>query len=148
MLKLAKPDLTQFPPRSPRVRLGGYAQLPRLIDKARAFAPGKAGEYHYHCPLDRFFFDFSGIGHKALLEQVKKGSSDTKIAEWVEKKSKRTPQEIAAWTAWIEARSAGGADGHEWFHKAITRLAAGREDIRTLFDLLDLDDYVTFGGRG
>jgi len=148
MPNLAKPDLTQFPPRSPRVRLGGYAQLPRLIDKARAFAAGKAGEYHYNCPLDRFFFDFSGIDPKAFLAQAKKGASDTKIAEWVEKKSKRTPQEIAAWTAWIETRSPGGADGHEWFHNAITKLAAGREDIRTLFDLLDLDDFVTFGGKG
>jgi hypothetical protein len=148
MLKLAKPDLTQFPPRSPRVRLGGYAHLARLIDKARAFAAGKAGDYSYNCPLDRFFFDFSGIDHKALLAQVKKGVSDTTIAEWVGKKSKRTPQEIAAWTAWLETRSPGGADGHEWFHKAITKLAAGREDVRTLFDLLDLDDYVTFGGKG
>ncbi|HEX7632014.1 MAG TPA: DUF5069 domain-containing protein, partial [Lacunisphaera sp.] len=37
------PDLTRHPPRSPRTRLGGYVQLPRLIDKARAVAAGTAG---------------------------------------------------------------------------------------------------------
>jgi hypothetical protein len=26
------PNLTQRPPRSPRVRLGGYAMLPRILD--------------------------------------------------------------------------------------------------------------------
>ena len=32
--QLAAPDLTQRPPRSPRQRLGGYALLPRMLDKA------------------------------------------------------------------------------------------------------------------
>ena len=30
------PDLTQRPPRSPRVRLGGFVILPRMLDKGRA----------------------------------------------------------------------------------------------------------------
>ena len=46
-------DLTQHPPRSPRVRLGGYATLPRMLDKGRATIAGKNGEYHYNCPLDQ-----------------------------------------------------------------------------------------------
>jgi hypothetical protein len=29
----------------------------------------------------------------------------------------------------------------------IERLAPGRDDIRTNFDRLDLDDYISFGGR-
>ena len=44
------PDLTQRPPRSPRVRLGGYVILPRMLDKGRATVAGKHGEYHYACP--------------------------------------------------------------------------------------------------
>ncbi len=35
------PDLTQRPPRSPRVRLGGYVILPRMLDKGRATINGK-----------------------------------------------------------------------------------------------------------
>ena len=40
MINYHTPDLTQHPPRSPRVRLGGFVHLPRLLDKARAFAAG------------------------------------------------------------------------------------------------------------
>ena len=147
MAKLSQPDLTQYPPRSPRVRLAGYAHLPRILDKARATIAGKQGEYTYNCPLDRLFFDFTGIDHKALLAKVKKGASDTQIADWVESKTARTVSEVAAWTAWIETRSPGGWEGHEWFATTIKKVAAGRSDIRTIFDLLDLDDYVTFGGK-
>ena len=35
-MALNQPDLTKFPPRSPRVRLGGYVTLPRMLDKGRA----------------------------------------------------------------------------------------------------------------
>jgi hypothetical protein len=39
------PDPTQRPPRSPRVRLGGYVILARILDKGRAELAGTAGEY-------------------------------------------------------------------------------------------------------
>ena len=39
-MSLQTPDLTKFPPRSPRVRLGGYAILPRMLDKGRAELTG------------------------------------------------------------------------------------------------------------
>ncbi len=35
-------DLTQRPPRSPRVRLGGFVILPRMLDKGRPLLMGKA----------------------------------------------------------------------------------------------------------
>ncbi len=38
-MSLHTPDLTKFPPRSPRVRLGGYVILPRMLDKGRASSP-------------------------------------------------------------------------------------------------------------
>src|SRR5438105_4591635 len=50
---ISAPDLTQRPPRSPKSRLGGYALLPRMLDKGRATIAGKNGEYHYDCPLDQ-----------------------------------------------------------------------------------------------
>src|SRR5277367_6486872 len=98
MPNLSKPDLTQHPPRSPRVQLGGYVHLPRLLDKARAEIAGKAGEYDYNCPLDQHFFKFTGIGHEALLAEVRKGASDSEIIVWVRANSARLPHEIAAWS--------------------------------------------------
>ena len=147
-IKLANPDLTQHPPRSPRVRLGGYVHLPRLLDKARATAAGKAGEYHFNCPLDRQFFDFTGIDHDALLAEAKAGKSDSELLAWVRSKTKRQPAEVAAWSRWLDGHGPGGAGGHEWVAEVIKANGPERDDIRSFADLLDFDDYVSFGGRG
>ena len=148
MLKFSKPDLTQHPPRSPRVRLGGYFHLPRLLDKARAFAAGKNGDYVYNCPFDRHFFDFTGIDHAAMLVEVKKGLSDTEMLAWVRAQTRRSAAEVATWSAWLEQHGTGGADGHAKISKMIKKAAAKRDDIRSVSDVLDFDDYVTFGGKG
>jgi hypothetical protein len=42
----------------------------------------------------------------------------------------------------------GRTAGHEWFGEEIERLAKGRDDVHGFFELLDLDDYVSFGGKG
>lgn len=148
MLNYSKPDLTQHPPRSVRVRLGGYAHLPRLLDKARAFIAGKNAGYHYNCPLDRQFFNFTGIDHEKLLAEVKQGRSDTEMIAWVRANTTRLPNEIYAWTHWLEQHGPGGAGGHEWMAETIKANAGDRDDVRSFADLLDLDDYVSFGGKG
>jgi hypothetical protein len=148
MLKLSAPDLTQHPPRSPRVQLGGFVHLPRLLDKARAFLAGNAGEYHYNCPLDQHFLKFTGIGHEAMLAEIKKGGSDSEVLAWVRANTTRLPSEIAAWSLWMRTHAPGGAEGHEWFSEVIKSNASGRDDIFGFFDLLDLDDFRSFGGNG
>jgi hypothetical protein len=147
MLNLSSPDLTQHPPRSARVQLGGYVHLPRLIDKARASIAGKVGEYHYNCPQDKHFFAFTGIDGEEMLTAVKSGKSDSEILEFVRSKTKRLPSEIAAWSFWMGTNAPGGAPGHEWFGEVIKADSSGRDDIHGFFDLLDMDDFVTFGGK-
>lgn len=147
MINLSAPDLTQHPPRSPRTRLGGYVHLPRLLDKARAFLAGKNGSYNYNCPLDQHFFKFTGITAEVFLNEVKTGKSDTEMLAWVRTRTARQPFEIAGWSAWLSAHAPGGVDGHAWFAEAIKAAGAGRDDIQTFFDLLELDDYVSYGGK-
>ena len=147
MLNLSAPDLTLNPPRSPHVGLGGYVHLPRLLDKARAHLAGKIGEYHYNCPMDKSFFVFTGITEAEMLEAVKAAKSDSEALAFVEGKSKRLPCEIAAWSAWMRTNAPGGAPGHEWIGESIKTAGPDRTDIRGFFDLLDLDDYVSFGGK-
>src|ERR1700704_2832112 len=93
-------DLTKQAPRSPRVRLGGYVILPRMLDKGRANIAGKNGEYHYACPLDERFLEFAGIDPEALKKELAAGKGDGEILAWIEKnaKHKRTDPEIAAWS--------------------------------------------------
>lgn len=148
-MALNAPDLTKQAPRSPRVRLGGYVILPRMLYKGRALLAGKNGEYNYACPLDQRFLEFAGIDPEALKKQTATGKGDGKILAWVTKNAKpaRTASEIAAWSLHQEQRSPGDVGSREYFHGLHTKVAPLREDIVSWFDLLDLDDYVSFGGK-
>ncbi|MGK0188425.1 MAG: hypothetical protein ACI9R3_004221 [Verrucomicrobiales bacterium] len=143
-------DLTQRPPRSARIRLGGYALLPRLLDKCRAEIAGKVGEYHYDCPLDQRFFSFTGLDAAALKAEVAKGQGDGEISKWITENApaKRDEWEIAQWTAFREAAAPSDNESREFINEQIAAAGgAEREDIATWFDYLDLDDHVSFGGK-
>ncbi len=131
-----------------RVRIGGYAHLGRLLDKARAVIGGKNAGYHFNCPMDRNFFEFTGIDHETMLAEIKTGKSDTDMLAWVRANTKRLPSEIFAWSQWVEQHGPGGAGGHEWIAETIKANAGDRDDIRSFADLLDFDDYVSYGGKG
>lgn len=147
---LSAPDLTKRPPRSPRVQLGGYALLPRMLDKGRAEIAGKNGEYHYNCPLDQRFVNFVGIDPAALREQLAAGKSDGEILAWINEtaKNERTPWEIEQWSDYMQRRGPDSdAETRGFFAELLEKLSETREDIKTWADLLDLDDYVSFGGK-
>jgi hypothetical protein len=95
-------DLTQRPPRSFRVRLGGYVILARMLDKGRATLAKKNGEYGYNSSTDQRLVKFLGFDPDAMLKELAAGKSDGEILAWVESNSKtpRTPWEIEAWTEW------------------------------------------------
>lgn len=147
---ISAPDLTKRPPRSPRCRLGGYALLPRMLDKGRAEIAGTSGEFHYNCPLDQHILNYLGLDPAALREQLATGKGDGEILEWISAnaKHKRAPWEIEQWSDFQQRR---GPDSDPetlgYFAEAIGKLTKTREDIKTWADLLDLDDHVTFGGK-
>jgi hypothetical protein len=145
----ANPDLTQFPPRSPRVRLGGYVILPRCLDKCRAGLAGKNGDYHYACPLDQRFLQFAGVDPEALKAEVAKGKGDGELLEWIQAHAtnKRTMPEIIAWSAWQESAPPTAVDVREYFGGLHKAAAPHRTDIANWFDLLDVDDFASFGGK-
>lgn len=146
-MPLHTPDLTQHPPRSPRVRLGGYVILPRCLDKGRATLAGKNAEYHYACPLDQDFLEFAGIDPEELKKHL--GKSDSEILEWINAnaKHKHTAAEIAAWSLWQEQSAPDNPGSREHFNEIHKAAGPKRTDIVSWFDVLDLDDYVSFGGK-
>jgi hypothetical protein len=143
------PDLTKRAPRSPRVRLGGYVILPRMLDKGRATLAGRNGEYKYACPLDQRFLEFTGIDADALKQQLATGKGDGEMLVWIQahSKSKPKPTDILAWSAMQEQRVPTDPESRAFFNELHSKNAQHREDIATWFDLLDLDDYVSFGGQ-
>ena len=142
-------DLTKQAPRSPRVRLGGYVILPRMLDKGRAELAGKPGEYAYACPLDQRLLEFTGINAKALRAQLAAGKGDGEILKWVKTRAKpqRTEAEIEAWSAWQERRTPDNPDSRAFFNGLHSKVAPKRTDITTWFDLLDADDFKSYGGK-
>jgi len=148
-MAIQAPDLTQRPPRSPRVRLGGYVILPRMLDKGRAFLAGTQGEYNFACPLDQQFLEFAGLDPEALKHQLDIGKGDGEMLTWIQANArfKRTPSEIAAWSEFQEGRAPSDVASRDFFHGLHQKIAPQRNDVATWFDLLDLDDYVSFGGK-
>src|SRR2546422_4946984 len=112
------PDLTKRPPRSPRVRLGGFVVLPRMLDKGRATIAGKNGEYNYACPLDQRFLEFAGINSAAFKKQLVAGKGDGEILEWINKNSKTKPSsaQIALWSGHQEQRVPMDLDSRRFFN--------------------------------
>jgi len=97
-LKTLAKDLSKDFPRSPRETLGGYVLAARTLDKCRATLAGTAGEYHFDCPLDNFFFSFTEITGTEFKDFVATGASDDEVAKWIEENAKKRPRiEIIKW---------------------------------------------------
>ena len=144
------PNLTRRAPRSPRVRLGGYVLLARILDKGRAELAGTAGEYKYNNPLDRHWFRFTGLTPEALKAELAAGKGDGEILAWVQDHAphRRDPWEIQQWSAHHNERGPDSdVETLVFFTGRVAALSKTREDVKTWFDYLDLDDHVSFGGK-
>ncbi len=135
------PDLRTGYPRSPNALIGEYILLGRILDKCRAVIAGANGEYNYNCPLDRRFFDFTGIDADAFKAQVAQGKSDQEMLEWVRANSQpKSPEEILAWA--FEVRFSPPADipSRAYFEKTRREIAPDRPFLQYWFELLDAEE--------
>ena len=133
-------NLSKEYPRSPKQRLGGYAHLCRMIDKARAKAAGTIGEYIYHCPLDQALLEFLGIGGDAFYEAVKT-RTDQDILRWVKEHAKaRSPKDIEEWNTTFLNRKPQNEESLRHFLETRNRIAPHHTDVTTWVDLLDLEE--------
>jgi hypothetical protein len=143
-------DLTQRPPRSFRVRLGNYVILARMLDKGRATVAGKNGEYKYDSATDERLAQFLGFDPDAMLEELATGKGDGEILAWLQVHSKtpRAPWEIEAWSAFMEKRGPDSdAETLAFFAEYLGHHSKTREDVKTWFEAIELDDYASFGGK-
>jgi hypothetical protein len=140
-------DLTHRPPRSPRLKLGGYVILPRMLDKGRAELAGKAGEYHFACPLDQRFLSFTGLTAEDILNLLKQGKSDGEVIAWIREHTKQNDWDIAYWSEFHTRRGPTDNESRQYFIDTLQKIAPDRDDIATWFDILDVDDFVSYGGK-
>ena len=93
---------------------------------------------------------FLGFDPDALLKELATGQGDGEMLEWVQAHSKtpRSAWEIEAWSAFMEKRAPDSdAETLAFFAEHLGRLSKTREDVKTLFEFGELDDYVSFGGK-
>jgi hypothetical protein len=138
-------DLTKEAPRSPRNRLGGYALMARMIDKGRADLQGKAGEYHYACPLDEMLFQFKGVKADEVRAVLASGASDEQVVEWFGTNgTPKSADEVTAWSGGVEGyRPYDDPEKKDWFAGECARLGI-KPEASTLADYLETDDRVSF----
>ena len=143
--KIQGKDLTKEAPRSPRVRVGGYAILARTYDKCRALLGGNIGEYHFDCPLDNMLFGFKGVKGDDFKAEVEKGASVEEMARWLDSHGeKKTPEEVKAWSDEVEASNPyENPEKRDWF---VEQLKPYRLNplTTTLFDWLEVDDKASY----
>jgi hypothetical protein len=142
--EIARNDLTKEAPRSPRIRVGGYAILGRTIDKCRALVAGNIGEYHFDCPLDRHLFEFKGVRGQDFRAQIEQGASDEEIIEWLNQSGEeKTPAQIRRWGEKMEASSLyDDLEKRDFFVEAARKLGLDPEKTTT-FDWLEVDDRIS-----
>ena len=142
--KVIGKDLTKESPRSPRIRIGGYAILGRTLDKCRALVGGNIGEYHFDCPLDNTLFGFKGVKGADFKAQIENGASDQEMVEWLNRNGqKRTADEIKRWSDEVTADNPyNNPEKRQWFVEQLKPL--GLDPAKTtLFDWPEKDDKAS-----
>jgi hypothetical protein len=142
--KITAKDLTKEAPRSPRIRVGGYAILGRTIDKCRALVAGNIGEYHFNCPLDNMLFGFKGVKGEDFKAQIEQGAGDQEMIDWLNQRGeKKTAAEIRRWAEEVESSSLyNHPEKREFFSEQVKKLGLQPEKTTT-FDWLEVDDKTT-----
>ena len=85
-----------------------------------------------------------------MRKELAAGKGDGEILNWINETAqfKRTPWEIEQWSEYMQRRGPNSdAESLQYFTDMIRQSSETREDIKTWADVLDLDDYVTFGGK-
>jgi hypothetical protein len=142
--KVIGKDLTRESPRSPRIRVSGYAILGRTIDKCRALVGGNIGEYHFDCPLDNMLFGFKGVKGDEFKAQIENGASDHEMVEWLNRNGqKKTADEIKRWGDEVtEHNPYNDPEKREWFVEHLKPLGLNPKTT-TLFAWLEKDDQAS-----
>jgi hypothetical protein len=142
--KVTGKNLKREAPRSPRIRVGGYAILGRTIDKGRALVAGDIGDYHFDCPLDNMLFGFKRVKGDDFKAQIEQGASDQEIVEWLDcNGEKKTAEKINRWADEVEASSLyHHPEKRDFFSEEVKKL--GLEPAKTTtFEWLEVDDKVS-----
>ena len=116
-----------------------------MADKARAEQAGTSGEYIYNCPIDQAITDFAGFTADAFKEAAYLNPNDLELEDWVRENTGAHSGDISQFNHRISGKGPENIKECAVFKAALANAAPKRTDITTWFDLLDVDDEVSFG---
>ncbi|MEM7603604.1 MAG: DUF5069 domain-containing protein [Verrucomicrobiota bacterium] len=137
------PDLSTSYPRSPREKIGGYVIAGRTLDKCRASLAGTLGEYHYDCPLDNLFFEFTGISAEDFKTKVASGASDEEMGQWIEGNSTVSDKiEVIKWNNDLRYKRISEMPGElqEFLEGYIDEFIPQGKIVYYWFDVYDIEE--------
>jgi|SRR5450755_2531422 Domain of unknown function (DUF5069) len=134
-------DLTMSFPRSPRERLAGICMLARTVDKARAKAASKLGEYIFDCPMDRRLFEAMRTDGAEFFEVVAGAEDDAAVVSWFTRNG-HMPRgtDVESLNDAIDRWAPKTDESRGRFEKQREVIAPGRPDISTWTDLIDAEE--------
>lgn len=141
-------DLTARPPRSPYVRtVVGMFAAARMGDKARAARGGRIGEYTYgpDSGFDSSTLEELQVTAEDFVEAAYENPNDTELGEWLRAHGRVDAARISAFNAAIVERGEATPGAGDRFRARREEICPGRPDVTTYFDLIDIDDQVSFG---
>jgi hypothetical protein len=136
-------------PRSPKVRLGGFAHLPRIIDKIRLRHAGKIQDYNYlTVGFDKYLLDLLHLKGEDLERRVLDGGTDEEILAWVRSAGRGVSEdEIRQWNERILAGGPRDDAARQRFAGRLREIAAKRgvpveslPSVTTWTDVIELDE--------
>jgi hypothetical protein len=143
IMTLKAKDLTKEYPRSPRELLAGYVLAARVLDKCRAAISGTLGEYHFDCPLDRYFFQFAGIDAESFRSFVATGADDGAVAAWIpEHPAPRSRIEVIKWNNQMREKRLGDMPENvqEFLEGYIQEILPAGRVVYRWFDVYDIEE--------
>jgi|SRR5579859_1635422 hypothetical protein len=143
IIKLMAKDLSHEYPRSPRETVAGYVIAARVLDKCRAAIAGTLGEYHFDCPLDRYFFDFTGIKADSFRTFVATGANDDAVAAWITAQAAPRPRsQIIKWNNQMREMCLGDMPEpiQEFLEDYIPKFLPKDRVVYRWFDIYDIEE--------
>jgi len=143
-------DLTQRPPRSFRVRLGGLVVLARMLDKGRAaLSKRMANTITILLPINIWCVFLALI--PSHVEGLAAGKGDGEMLEWIRlipgTPARAVGNRSLGRPSWKNADRTSDAETLALFAGYLGQLSKTREDVNTWFEAIELDDYASFGGN-
>jgi hypothetical protein len=132
-------------PRSPRETMCGWMHLPRFIDKIRLNLAGKLhSDYqpNFLKGFDAAWLEAAGVEGKEFIEVVRNSTTDGEVCDWVRKHVQKPESvKIAHRERMLDYPK---KDDPEMQARLKMRKeqagVAGRDDIRTFVDFIDVDE--------